>query len=450
MPAVSRDRPGSASIRCWSRRRPATRSRTSRSVRATAAPRRAVGDLRAPHRARARSTTCCRSTSTGRATRANLSDLPRVDRAAEVHEFLTVARRAARARVPQHHARPVLRAVRPHVRRAARARAPRRSSVCARGSCARSPTPRYNARELEAMGYRDVRVVPPVVDLRRLSTRRAAARRRMHHLATFERTDPAVRRSADAAQAARLPRADDARRRDVPRDARIPAARRASPPRALHARDPRAGAGAQPRRACTSSAGRRARPRRDVPVGRRGRDRERARRLLHPAPRGDDVREADRRPRVRGDPRDGRRRRRSCYRRIRARRSSPRRSREMLANEPLRARPGRGRAGAGWPSSSAAHRMPRSSRPCSRSSDAPALRRAALRRDDRGWRRAALPGDGRADGPARSPRRGRHHVRAVVRRLGQRVRARSLRRSAAWSCTGSGSPRRATTRGSTS
>jgi glycosyltransferase involved in cell wall biosynthesis len=43
----------------------------------------------------------------------------------------------------------------------------------------------YNARELEAMGYRDVRVVPPVLDVRRLArvTPRAST---MHHLATFE------------------------------------------------------------------------------------------------------------------------------------------------------------------------------------------------------------------------------------------------------------------------
>ena len=123
---------------------------------------------------------------------------------------------------------------------------------------------------------------------------------------------------------------------------------------------------------------------------------------------------------------------------------------ELLANEPLQRRAGRGRAGAGWPSSSAARRTPRSSKPCSRSSDAPALRRAALRRDDRGRRRAALPRDGRADGATRSSRRGRDHLRAVVRRLGRRVRAGPVRRSAASSCTGSASRRRATTRGSTS
>jgi glycosyltransferase involved in cell wall biosynthesis len=44
---------------------------------------------------------------------------------------------------------------------------------------------RYNARELEEMGYRDVRVVPPVVDLRHLSAIAPRAST-MHHLATFE------------------------------------------------------------------------------------------------------------------------------------------------------------------------------------------------------------------------------------------------------------------------
>ena len=51
---------------------------------------------------------------------------------------------------------------------------------------------------------------------------------------------------------------------------------------------------------------------------------------------------------------------------------------------------------------------------------------------------------------ARPPGRGRHDVRAVVRRLGQRVRAGPVRRSTASSCTGSASRRRATTCGSTS
>jgi glycosyltransferase involved in cell wall biosynthesis len=43
----------------------------------------------------------------------------------------------------------------------------------------------YNARELEAMGYRDVRVVPPVLDVWRLSKVEPRAST-MHHLATFE------------------------------------------------------------------------------------------------------------------------------------------------------------------------------------------------------------------------------------------------------------------------
>ncbi len=43
----------------------------------------------------------------------------------------------------------------------------------------------YNARELEEMGYRDVRVVPPVVNLRRLSNVEPREST-MRHLATFE------------------------------------------------------------------------------------------------------------------------------------------------------------------------------------------------------------------------------------------------------------------------
>jgi glycosyltransferase involved in cell wall biosynthesis len=43
----------------------------------------------------------------------------------------------------------------------------------------------YNARELEEMGYSDVRVVPPIVDLRRLSRVEPRAST-MHHLATFD------------------------------------------------------------------------------------------------------------------------------------------------------------------------------------------------------------------------------------------------------------------------
>jgi glycosyltransferase involved in cell wall biosynthesis len=43
----------------------------------------------------------------------------------------------------------------------------------------------YNARELEAMGYRDVRIVPPVLDVWRLSKVEPRAST-MHHLATFE------------------------------------------------------------------------------------------------------------------------------------------------------------------------------------------------------------------------------------------------------------------------
>jgi L-malate glycosyltransferase len=44
---------------------------------------------------------------------------------------------------------------------------------------------RYNARELEEMGYSDVRVVPPIVDLRRLS-RVEPRGSTMHHLATLD------------------------------------------------------------------------------------------------------------------------------------------------------------------------------------------------------------------------------------------------------------------------
>ena len=124
----------------------------------------AVGDLRAPHRARARGRRVADQQLRSRRHARERLDLPRVDRSVRRARLPDDRLRAARARVPQRHAGPILRTVRPGVRRAARSRSRARSSGCARASCARSPTPQYNARELEAMGYRDVRVVPPVVE----------------------------------------------------------------------------------------------------------------------------------------------------------------------------------------------------------------------------------------------------------------------------------------------
>ena len=79
----------------------------------------------------------------------------------------------------------------------------------------------YNAAELETMGYRNVRVVPPVVNTYRLSKVKPR-QSTMEHLAAFQGADPLVGRPTDAAQAPRLPRQDDARRRDLSRDARLP------------------------------------------------------------------------------------------------------------------------------------------------------------------------------------------------------------------------------------
>ena len=225
-------------------------------------------------------------------------DLPRVDRPVRGARVPDVARpsRSCSCTTTSRRADTSHRTTRCSPSCSSRPRA--RSSGCGRGSCARSPTRSYNARELEAMGYHDVRVIPPVVDLRRLVDGASRGRRRCITSRRFERTDPALRRTADAAQATRLPRADDARRRDVPRDATATCCSSGTTGSRATPRDPRAGAGAATSPECTSSGAV------DEPdlaamfrVRRRGRDRERARGLLRSAARGDDLREADRRAR---------------------------------------------------------------------------------------------------------------------------------------------------------
>ena len=80
-------------------------------------------------------------------------------------------------------------------------------------------------------------------------------------------------------------------------------------------------------------------------------------------------------------------------------------------------------AGAGCASSPRSTRASRCSRRSARSCDARPLRRAAVRRADRGRRRAARARLRGAARRARPPGDGAHHLRAVVRRLGERVSA---------------------------
>ena len=73
----------------------------------------------------------------------------------------------------------------------------------------------FNAAELEAIGYDDVRVIRPVVDPFRLVRTEPDAATAEPLRRRVRRADAAVRRPAAAAQAARSPREGDARRRDL-------------------------------------------------------------------------------------------------------------------------------------------------------------------------------------------------------------------------------------------
>ena len=262
-----------------------------------AAPRRPVGDLRAPHRARAaRRRAAARELPA--APRAQPVDLPRVDRAVRG------------ARVPDR-------------------RAPNRSCSCTTTSRRAEYFEPYDPVFADLLDARPARgraaAAARRVRDRRLALQRARARGRW---ATA--TCASCRRSSTCAASRRSSRAR--RRCTISQRSRrrsclsvgqlmphkrpdflvqmmhiaetylgmrgLPDARRPPTARAVHARDPRAGPGAESRRRARGGRGRRGRPRGDVPLRRRGRDRERARRLLPPAARGDDVREADRRPRA--------------------------------------------------------------------------------------------------------------------------------------------------------
>ena len=104
----------------------------------------------------------------------------------------------------------------------------------------------FNAAELEAIGYEDVRVIPPVVDPSRLVRTTPDAATVEASGPHISRADAAVRRPAAAAQASRPPGGGDARRRDVLRPAGDVVARRAEPVRAVRRRDQRADSRAQP------------------------------------------------------------------------------------------------------------------------------------------------------------------------------------------------------------
>ena len=112
--------------------------------------------------------------------------------------------------------------------------------------CWRSPASRFNAAELEAIGYQDVRVIPPVVKPFRLV--RTEPDPEMLNLLDRDFDAPLLlfvgqllphKRPGPA-------REGDARRRDVPRHAGGAPARRPEPFRALRRRDQRPGARAQP------------------------------------------------------------------------------------------------------------------------------------------------------------------------------------------------------------
>ena len=290
------------------------------------------------------------------------------------------------------------------------------------------------------MGYHDVRVVPPVVNLRRLLDGRAA---RVDAAPPRRRLDGPILLSVGQLMPHKRPDflvqmmhiADD-----LPRLARLPDARRAPTARALHARDPRAGARAEPAR----RARRRARSTR--PTSRRC------------SGRADAV--------VTASEHEG-----FCIPLLEA----------MTFEKPIVAR-----ACAAIPETvgDAALLLPPHHGPAffAEAVDRADGRRADLREQlvaggrrrlaeieqpaagRRGRRSAARGrvmrilyvvqryGETIAGGAeqhcremaermarTRSPRRGRDHVRAVVRRLGRRRTSPAGRRSAAWPCTGSGS-----------
>ena len=158
-------RPASASIRCSSRRRPATRSRTSRSVPAGCC---AASGRRRCSRGTSRPRSlgeCCRSASyRPAASRGTCLMYHASIGEPTVHDV--PASRAEPIVLVYHNITPgrILRADDLGVRGAARARAGARSRrLRPRVVCAIADS-HYNARELEAIGYHDVRVIPPVVD----------------------------------------------------------------------------------------------------------------------------------------------------------------------------------------------------------------------------------------------------------------------------------------------
>jgi len=188
----------------------------------------------------------------------------------DVHEFLTAARRAARPRVPQRHSRRVFRTVRSGDSPSCSRSGAKRSQACAHGSCARYADSHYKRARAGSDGLQrrsawcqHRRQPAPALERWRRGNRRCGTWPRSSGRSCCRSV------KLNAAQAAGLPRADDARRRDVPLDGRVADARRASTAfERYNARDPRTGAAAEPRRRTCRRRGRRGRPGRDVPVGR--------------------------------------------------------------------------------------------------------------------------------------------------------------------------------------
>ena len=387
-----------------------------------------VGDLRAAHRAAA-ARRCHRTAPTTAPPRAQRARVPRVDRPAR---GARVPRRRGANRScsctttsrPRNTSRRTTRCSRSCSRSAATS-----SSACARVSSLAIADSAYNAASCEAMGYRDVRVVPPLSStppaapsrrptrVDRASPRRVSTRRSCCRSGSSCRTSGPISWSRRCTSPTtylgmrnflllvghhRLPRYTRAVREQV-RELKV---------LGVHV----VGPVDEPELAAIFRS------------GHGGRDRERARRVLPAARRGDDASAsrcgraacaavpetvgdaATARPATSSGP--------ALYAEAVA---------ELVSNASLQrsARGPRPRERVEELDAAAAE-APCSSMPCSRSSDAAALRGAALRRDDRGRRRAALPRDGRAHGAARPPRRGRDDVRASRTSTGPTCTSRGI------------------------
>ena len=263
----------------------------------------------------------------------------------------------------------------------------------------------FNAAELEAIGYEDVRVIPPVVDPFRL-VRTDARRGDASSTSTTSFSEPMLLFVGQLLPHKRpdlLVKAMHVAATYLGVEAHAPA-RRPEPLRALRRRDQRADPRAQPRQRARGRAGRRRAARGDVPARGRVRDGERARRASAsrcsrrwPSTFPVVARACAAIPETVGDgglllpPWAGAELDRGGDRRVVDDVDPAPATSSTRGRRPARA------------SSPRSMRASRCSRRSARSSDAHPLRRAALRRADRGRRRAARARVRRAPGRARSP-----------------------------------------------